>query len=46
MNKNKSYNAKNNNNKNQPPYLCMKNDKMPQGIIVDQINQLLMVFNL
>ena len=46
MNKNKSYNAKNNNNRNQSSYSCLKNDKMPQGILVDQINQLLMVFNL
>jgi len=46
MNKNKSYNTKNNNNKNQSSCSCVKNDKMPQGILVDQINQLLMVFNL
>ena len=46
MNKNKSNNAKNNHNKNQSSFSYVKNDKMPQGILVDQINQLLMVFNL
>ena len=44
MNKNQSYNSIN--NKNQTSYSNIKNDKMPQGILVDQINQLLMVFNL